>query len=215
MSVKNLPNRLWGMRAYLIGPMDQVDDLGRGWRLDMQSFLWDLNCGVFNPADKATDYAMEDDELHRQLKSLRKKISESTDINVINLCYEEIERLMNDIVAVDFAMVDRSDFIVMYIDKDYHMCGSYSEETLAVIQKKPVIICCKQGKHDIPGFCFKRKGRHNMMFGSWGEVKDYLVRVNQDPLFVDPSRTWKFFNYHKVYEAACFIKNRDLTWGAV
>ena len=35
-----MKGRLKGMRAYLIGPMDECGDLGKGWRLDIQKFLW-------------------------------------------------------------------------------------------------------------------------------------------------------------------------------
>ena len=38
-----------------------------------------------------------------------------------------------------------------------------------------------------------------MMFGSWDGVKQYLIQVDADPSFQDPSNTWKFFDYDKVY----------------
>jgi hypothetical protein len=197
-----MKGRLKGMRAYLIGPMDECADLGKSWRIHLQKFLWGLRCGVLNPCDKAINVGLEDEELHLRLNKLRELIQYNEDAgsNVLaSGCYDEIERLMNPVVSVDFAMVDRADFIVMYIDKDMHMCGTYAEETLAVSQKKPVIICCKQGKHAIPNFCFKRMGRHHMMFGNWDGVKSYLIQVDADPLFEDTSNTWRFFDYDKVY----------------
>jgi hypothetical protein len=42
-------------------------------------------------------------------------------------------------------------------------------------------------------------GRHNMMFGNWDGVKSYLISVDANPQFEDPSNTWKFFDYDKVY----------------
>lgn len=194
--------RLKGMRAYLIGPMDECADLGKDWRTDIQKFLWNLHCGVLNPCDKAIDVGIEDEELHLKLNKLRDLIKHNEQSQckaLIDNCYDEIEKLMNPVVAIDFAMVDRSDFIIMFIDRSIHMCGTYAEETLAVSQKKPVVICCKQGKHAIPNFCFKRIGRHNMMFGSWDDLKQYLINVDTNPNFADKSNTWKFFNYDKVY----------------
>ena len=197
-----MKGRLKGMRAYLIGPMDECGDLGKGWRLDIQKFLWGLRCGVLNPCDKAINVGIEDEELHLKLGKLRELIKYNEKAGCSKLvddCYDEIEKLMNPVVAIDFAMVDRADFIVMYIDRDMHMCGTYAEETLAVSQKKPVVMCCRQGKHSIPNFCFKRMGRHNMMFGNWDGVKSYLISVDANPQFEDPSNTWKFFDYDKVY----------------
>ena len=197
-----MKGRLKGMRAYLIGPMDECPDLGRDWRIDIQRFLWGLRCGVLNPCDKAINVGVEDEELHLRLNKLRELIQYNERVNcntLVNDCYDEIEKLMNPVVSIDFAMVDRADFIVMFIDRDVHMCGTYAEETLAVSQKKPVVMCCKQGKHAIPNFCFKRHGRHHMMFGSWDEVRQYLIHVDADPNFTDKSNTWKFFDYDKVY----------------
>ena len=38
-----------------------------------------------------------------------------------------------------------------------------------------------------------------MMFGNWDDVRSYLIGVDADPNFKDPSNTWKFFEYDKVY----------------
>lgn len=193
-------NRLKGLRAYLVGPMDNCPNLGRDWRIDIQRFLWVMNAGVLNPCDKAIDVGIEDEELHLKINHLKEMalLRESVGGDSSE-CYLEIEKLMNPVVSIDYAMVDRADFVVMYIDKSIHMCGSYAEESLAVQLKKPVVICCKQGKSQIPNFCFKRQGRHEMMFGNWDGVKSYLIRVNSDPSFIDSTNTWKFFDYDKVY----------------
>ena len=194
-------NRLKGTLAYLSGPMDEVPDLGRDWRLEIQEFLWSLGVGVLNPCDKPTELGKEDEDLQRLTLLLRADAEDfeaQGKIEMADACYEQIEELMNPIVSVDFAMVDRAGFIILYVDKDYHMCGSYSEETLAVLQKKPVIICCKQGKWCIPNFLFKRKGRHKTMFSNWKQVREYLFSVAHDEE-VDDLGVWKFFDYEKVY----------------
>lgn len=191
-------NRLNGLRAYLAGPIDNCPELGVGWRKEMSNFLWSLGCGVLNPTDKPTSNGLEDQSLHDQIKTLKNMAMIRGEKNS-DLAYKRIEKLMSPIIANDFAMVDRADFVIMYIDTSIHMCGTYAEETHAVQLKKPVIICCKQGKHAIPNFCFKRQGRHKMMFGSWDSVYEYLNYVNSDPDFKDESNTWKFIDYNKVY----------------
>ena len=69
-----MKGRLKGMRAYLIGPMGECGDLGKGWRLDIQKFLWGLRCGVLTPCDKAINVGVEDEELHLKLGKLRELI---------------------------------------------------------------------------------------------------------------------------------------------
>ena len=54
--------RLKGMMGYLAGPMDEVPDMGIDWRIDIQNFIWALDCGVLNPCDKPTDFAPENDD---------------------------------------------------------------------------------------------------------------------------------------------------------
>lgn len=190
-------NRLNGMRAYLAGPIDQCPELGIGWRKEITKFLLDMNCGVLDPTDKPLYTGLEDKSLHEKINHLKLLAAASKDDS--DRYYNEIEDLMSPVIANDFAMVDRADFIIMHIDTSIHMCGTYSEETHAVQLKKPVIIHCKQGKHAIPNFCFKRKGRHEMMFGSWEDLYSYLKRVDRNPYFIDKSNTWKFINYNKVY----------------
>lgn len=192
-------NRLKGLRAYLAGPIDNCPELGVHWRKEMSRFLWNLGCGVLNPTDKPTPHGLEDKALHEKINFLKILASNEKNIEICNSYYEEIEELMSPVISNDFAMVDRADFVIMFIDTSIHMCGTYSEETHAVQLKKPVIICCKQGKHSIPNFCFKRKGRHEMMFGDWQAVYKYLKTVDQDPIFEDKSSTWKFIDYSKVY----------------
>ena len=45
-----MPNKLQGMRTYLVGAMDRVPDGGVGWR--NKSHLLSLNIRVIDPCDK-------------------------------------------------------------------------------------------------------------------------------------------------------------------
>ena len=90
-----MKGRLKGMRAYLIGPMDECGDLGKGWRLDIQKFLWGLRCGVLNPCDKAINVGVEDEELHLKLGKLRELINTMKMQDVIILLMTAIQKLKN------------------------------------------------------------------------------------------------------------------------
>jgi hypothetical protein len=104
----------------------------------------------------------------------------------------------DNIVSVDLHFVDLSNFIIMAIDKSIHMCGSYCEITYASLEKKPIIVMCKQGRWEVPGFLWGMGLRHQMFFGSWGEVKDYIAHIAYAKTIDDLGR-WRFLDYNKVY----------------
>ncbi len=179
-------NRLRGMTCYLCGPMDRVKDGGVGWRNYLTPKLHELGVGVFNPCDKPSNFAPEDDDT-RLLVDTNKKLGN----------YEEVSAIMKPICAVDLRMVDIAHFIVMNLDVENHLCGSYHEAFLGVTQKKPVVIRCKQGKNSLPNWMFGVVP-HQMVFSSWSEVLDYLYHVSED-MDVEHLNRWRFFDFNKVY----------------
>ena len=52
-------NRLFGMRTYLVGAMDRVEDGGTEWRERLEPELNKLGVVVFNPCNKAIPIADE------------------------------------------------------------------------------------------------------------------------------------------------------------
>lgn len=194
-------NRLKYQIFYLAGPIDRVQDRGVEWREDMQQFLWDeLGAGVFNPVDKPISWGVED-ESGRQWR--RDSIKSADDlfqrghIHEANKIYESVYEQMKDIVSSDLRGIDISHAVILHVDTDVHMCGSYGEQTHACLQRKPVIIHCKQGKRNVPDWLFGIC-RHEMMFGTWDEVKDYLRHVSFSD-DVKHYKRWRFVNTQKVY----------------
>ena len=170
----------------MCGPMDRVKGGGKLWRKILTPKLKDMGIGVFDPCDKPSNFAPEDEDtrnLVEQYKQLGK--------------YEEISSIMKPICAVDLRMVDIAHFIVMNLDVDNHLCGSYHEAFLGVTQKKPVIIRCKQGKKNLPNWMFGVVP-HQMVFSSWSESLDYLYHINEDE-DVEHLNRWRFFDFEKVY----------------
>ena len=141
-------NRLKGTICYLAGPMDEVPDMGKDWRLVTSDMVWALEAGVLNPCDKPTDFAQEDDKTLQGLKTqkeLAKMLMGQGDEVGARLVLDSVSEVMRKIVAIDLRMDDITHFTISNVDKDYHMCGSYSEMTHAALQRKPVIVHCKQG----------------------------------------------------------------------
>ena len=179
-------NRLKGMTAYLCGAMDRVADGGVEWREHITPRLQELGVGVFNPCNKPSDYALEDEDTRELIHALKR--SEK---------YEDIAAIMKPICAVDLRMVDIAHFIIMNIDMDNHLCGSYHEAFGAIGQKKPVVIMCKQGKRGLPNWMFGVVP-HQMVFSNWSETIEYLHHINEDE-DVEHLNRWRFFDFNKVY----------------
>ena len=172
--------------CYLCGPMDRVPDGGIGWRKKITPILKDIGIGVLDPSDKPTTFAQEDHDF-------RNKIN----IQKVEQQFDKVKKSMRDIAAVDLRMVDIAHFVIMYMDIDIHMCGSYHEASVAIAQKKPVVIMCKQGKENLPNWMFGVVP-HEMVFSNWSELFEYLHHINEDDDAEHMNR-WRFFDFNKVY----------------
>ena len=180
-------NRLSGMTCYLCGPMDRVPDGGVKWRQEITPQLQDLGVGVLDPCDKPSDYATEDDQTRHMIA--RNKEARQ---------YDNIADIMKPICAVDLRMVDIAHFVVVNLDLDIHMCGSYHEMFAAVGQKKPVLIRCKQGKHNLPNWLFGVIP-HELVFSNWFQLLQYLHDIDKSGDDPDTLNRWRFFDFEKVY----------------
>jgi nucleoside 2-deoxyribosyltransferase len=181
-----MKHRLDGAMFYLAGPMDDVEDRGAGWREMMAEFLWYHDIGVLCPFSKATYGHDEDDEYYQNILKMKKAER-----------YPEMHNIIREVVADDYRMVDKCDAQILYIDKNAHMCGSYHESGLATYQRKPTIICCPQGKQEIPHWMFGIC-KHELMFDNWDDVKAYIKHVCYAEK-VDRLNRWRFFDYNKVF----------------
>ena len=183
----NTSNRLSNMLCYLIGPMDDVKDGGIEWREQISLHLWDFGVGVLNPCDKPIDLASENDETRNEIIKHKK-----------NKDYDRVKKIMQPIVSSDLHMVDLSNFVILYIDKNAHMCGSYHESTYACLEKKPIIVCCKQGKDEIPNWLYGI-ANHRLFFSNWKSVENYLLNVAYSSLETHILNGWRFLDYEKIF----------------
>ena len=90
-------------------------------------------------------------------------------MTLIKKKFDNVKKSMRDIAAVDLRMVDIAHFVIMYMDIDVHLCGSYHEAFVAIQQKKPLLIVCKQGKCFMPSWMFGVMP-HEHMFDDWNDM---------------------------------------------
>jgi len=181
-----MKSRLKNTMCYLCGAMDRVPDGGAGWRNMITPILKDMGIGVLDPCNKPTDFAHETSEFRDKIEQLKLKKQ-----------FNEVKELMRDIAAIDLRMVDIAHFVIMYMDINIHMCGSYHEASVAIQQKKPLLIVCKQGKGRIPNWIFGVMP-HQHMFSHWPELICYLEDVHTGKEHNHYNR-WRFFDFEKVY----------------
>jgi hypothetical protein len=112
--------------------------------------------------------------------------------------FHSVEAAMTDIRFVDLRMVDISDFILMYLDKDIHHCGTYEEFARANSQIKPIITVVKQGKQNAPTWLLGAMP-HEMIFDSIADGIEYLKHVAHDR-FMQSYGRWLFFDFHGEYD---------------
>ena len=179
-------NRLKNTTCYLCGPMDRVDDGGVGWREDITPILKEMGIGVLNPCNKPTSFAVEDGRFREGIDQLKKMEM-----------FSSVADAMKEVAAIDLRMIDIAHFVIMYIDMDVHMCGSYHEAFVAIQQKKPLLVMCKQGSPSLPNWLFGVMP-HQHMFSYWTCLTNYLEDVHTGKDNEDYNR-WRFFDFEKIY----------------
>lgn len=182
---------LKGAIFYLSGPIDDVRlaEHATDWRENITIFLQSLGCGVFNPMDKPINYptACESYENVQVRKSWKQQEK-----------FDDVYRTMKAVCSTDMRLVDLSHAMILYIDRDVHMCGSYIETAWAALERKPIVVMCKQGKVAIPDFLYGITP-HEMFFSNWYDVKRYIYGVHSCADRLTLNKRWQFIDINKVY----------------
>lgn len=177
-SINNLKN----MKSYLIGAMDRADDGGITWRNHITPYLESMNIVVINPCKHANV----------------KNVNESLETRRWIEYYKETEQYdkinqFRKIRSADLRCIDVSDFVIVYIDMNVHLCGSYEELFTANRQKKPVLVWCEQGKQNAPNWLFFSIP-HEHIFSNMIDLLTYLKYINELEDTQELNR-WMFFNF--------------------
>lgn len=181
--------RLTNNLTYLVGSIDYSTDFGVGWRKEITPFLHNLGIGVLDPTDKPSEWVNEDEDEIKHLTNLKQKGE-----------YNELSRVMKNIVSIDLHLLDLSNFIIAYLDWDVRITGSITELTYAALEKKPIIVICPQGKKNMSNWLFGLLD-HELWFNSVGEAKSYLEDIHywHDGRPIVNTERWRFLDYGKVY----------------
>ncbi len=180
---KKVKGRLNNHRVYLAGPIDHASDDGVGWREELTPYLEKMGLTILDPTNKPVSQCryneIGDEKLHIQ--------------KLVNLKrWDELRTMAKEIVLVDLRMVEVSDFMIAYIDKDIHICGTYDEIFESLRRRKPTLIVHKGGKSQM-SMWLRGKMNHNFVFDSFDELYAYLEALHDGTVEPDYTR-WVFFD---------------------
>jgi nucleoside 2-deoxyribosyltransferase len=174
-------NRLRYSQCYLAGSIDMCPDGGKTWRNEITPHLKRIGIKVFNPLEKPLDIGLESDDNRSTRRGLK-----------LTGKFDEFSKIMRTIRHADLRMVDKSDFLIVYLDMSVLFCGTMEEIVVCNHTKKPILVFCKQGKTSIPDWIWGMIP-HKMLFNSIDEVLGYIKYVDSSEVVEDLGR-WIFFN---------------------
>ena len=173
-------NRLKGVRCYLAGAMDRVADGGVHWRKRIKEELADLEIKFFDPTRKPSTLGVEDENTRNLIQSAKAQGD-----------FDRVAEILKPIRRVDLRMIDLSDFLIVFLDKDNNGFGTVEEISLGNREKKPVLVCQEGGKHLCANWLFGMIP-HEHIFGCWQDLIDYVRHIANDPV-VEGMNRWYFF----------------------
>jgi len=164
-------------RCVLSGGIDRVADNGAEWRkyIRKECKKRGINIIFFDPCDKPNGLGSE-------IGVEKTKVRELID----NDRWVEARKYVKIFRHYDLRAIDWSDFVIVKIDINSHLCGSYDEIFLAERQSKPVFVIMgeNQTKYDIPTWLVSFINE-NEIFNNEDECIDYLVKINNGEIFLD------------------------------
>lgn len=178
--------------CYLSGAMEYAADSGVSWRRQFMQMIWDkgLNVDFIDPTNKpgGEDIKLgEDKEYQVKLQKEGK--------------YLELRDYVSKYRRFDLRFVDLSDFLVVVIDPNIHLCGTYNEVFLAEQQHKPCFFVCDGGLSKLPRWLYdvvdledSQKQTRCNVFGSLEEVVDELTKIDAGE--VSMSNKWVLIRKH-------------------
>ena len=149
----------------------------------MTPYLKKMGLTILDPTDKPVSQCryneIGDEKEHiNKLKKLKR--------------WDELRTMAKEIVLVDLRMVEVSDFMIAYIDKDIHICGTYDEIFESLRRRKPTLIVHKGGKSQM-SMWLRGKMNHNFVFDTFDELYAYLEALHDGTVEPDYTR-WVFFD---------------------
>lgn len=154
---------------------------GRAWREDMTEFLHKMNITVFDPYKKPFINAPQEDELtHERMKALMDSGE-----------FDEVAAHFKAVRAFDLSMVDRSDFIICYLNPATPTFGTMEELATSVRMKRPTFVVVEGGKKHTPLWILGMLP-HKYIYNDFEEVKKMLTSIDSGVKSLDSDR-WRLF----------------------
>lgn len=154
---------------------------GRVWREDISQFLKSKNIIFFDPYRKPFINAPDEDETtHSRMATLMKSGE-----------YDEVASHFKKVRSFDLSMVDRSDFIICYLNPEVPTYGTVEELSWAVRMKRPIFVVIEGGKQNTPLWVMGMLP-HKYIYDSFEEVKQVLSNIDAGIKSIDSDR-WRLF----------------------
>jgi hypothetical protein len=172
--------QLKGATCFLSGPIDRVADDGVEWRkyIREQAEKRDLGLSFFDPCDKPEGLGSE---VGIEKNKVQELVREGK--------WQEAQDFVKMFRRYDLRGVDTSDFLIVKVDMNVHMCGTYDELFTAEREQKPILIVMGAGqkKLDIPTWLIAFI-HPDEIFETEDECLDYLEKLNKGEIEFD--RRW-------------------------
>ena len=169
--------KLDGIRCVLSGGIDRVRDDGIVWRKNIKKRCAEegLNIKFFDPCDKPNGLGSEVGVEKKKVKEL-----------LISGRWQEAREFVRTFRHYDLRAIDWSDFVIVKIDIDAHLCGTYNEVFLAESQRKPIFVIMgdNQKKEDIPSWLVAFINEWKI-FETEEECVRYLIQINLGAVQLD------------------------------
>lgn len=191
MNCKN-EGKLDGSLCYLSGPMEYAKDNGIVWRRKFIKLCQKkgLKITFIDPTNKP---GKEDLEIEEDKKT-QIHLQETGQ-------FLELKKYVSAYRRADLRFVDYSDFLVVLVDPNVHMCGTYNEIFTAEQQHKPIFFVCEGGLKKLPRWLFgvidlddPKKDKRCNVFESFEQVIEELEKINNGSL--DTSHEWVLIRKH-------------------
>ena len=168
--------KLFNTKTYLIGPLENGDDVSC-WRDLVKTELNKIGVTCFDPT--VHPFVLDIDEGQQvKLKQLR-------ELGSLN----DLQERMKSIRRHDLSMVDKSDFIICYIDPEKPTWGTVDELVHAERMNKPIFMFVEGGKRKCPLWLFALVPL-NYIYNSLDDILEKIQKIDNDEIEID-SKRWK------------------------
>lgn len=166
-------NLLENTTTYLAAPIDRVSDHGIPIRQEIAQKINKFGIKVFDPTNKPGKLISETKEEKGKAQQLKDEEK-----------WQELREYAKIIRKVDLRLVDLSNFLIVYVDPDVHMVGTWEEVITAERQRKPIFLIVKGGKKRLSLWCFAIV-EPQFIFDSVDECIAYIEKLNNGEIPLD------------------------------